>query len=237
LRQRVMDGEVDLERLGIKRLTVPRALLEKMPLYTYPPANLLDERGPEGAGRCENEKSSESNPDDGLQTKEQAERLALQQCCVICMDDFIPGHSVIRELPCHDVFHASCVDEYLRENSSLCPLCKRTVLPKGYCPQVLTSNMVRKERRVRQMRQRLPQEDSRSGPSGYWKSSGWRYLITAPSRKLGRGSARQPRQHVTGDAVLSLPPAMEAESETDVPHRRSASPSAGTGARTGISAG
>jgi hypothetical protein len=37
LRRRIQSGELDLEQLGVKRLTVPRRVLEEMPLYTYPP--------------------------------------------------------------------------------------------------------------------------------------------------------------------------------------------------------
>ena len=36
LRRRVISGELNLEQLGVKRLTVPRRILEEMPLYTFP---------------------------------------------------------------------------------------------------------------------------------------------------------------------------------------------------------
>lgn len=35
LRRRISNGEVDLEALGIKRLTVPQDIIDKMPMYTY----------------------------------------------------------------------------------------------------------------------------------------------------------------------------------------------------------
>ena len=43
--------------------------------------------------------------------------------CCICVDDFKPGQEV-RELPCQHLFHPSCIDEWLSEHSSVCPLCK-----------------------------------------------------------------------------------------------------------------
>ena len=58
-------------------------------------------------------------------------RLAIsrsQSTCVICLDDFIGGESVVRELPCNHIYHSKCIDPFLTRNSSLCPLCKRDVL-------------------------------------------------------------------------------------------------------------
>lgn len=54
--------------------------------------------------------------------------LSAQTTCVICLDDFTPGLSVIRELPCNHVFHSRCIDTFLTRSSSLCPLCKRDVM-------------------------------------------------------------------------------------------------------------
>ena len=46
--------------------------------------------------------------------------------CVICVDDFAEGDTV-RVLPCDHIFHPQCIDEWLVNHSSLCPLCKRRV--------------------------------------------------------------------------------------------------------------
>ena len=45
------------------------------------------------------------------------------EACVICVDDFSDGETV-KALPCNHVFHARCIDEWLSNHSSLCPLCK-----------------------------------------------------------------------------------------------------------------
>jgi len=151
LRRRIQSGELDLEQLGVKRLTVPRRVLEEMPLYTYPP-----EKG-DPAQRTEPEPGSETvqTTDEPVQqVHAEKDRAAtstpqtafLQPTCAICLDDFCADESVVRELPCRHVFHAACVDAFLRESSSLCPLCKTSVLPKGYCPPVITNAMVRRER-------------------------------------------------------------------------------------------
>ena len=46
--------------------------------------------------------------------------------CAICVDDFTDGDN-LRVLPCEHVFHSECVDEWLINHSSLCPLCKMEV--------------------------------------------------------------------------------------------------------------
>lgn len=68
-----------------------------------------------------------------------------QTTCAICIDDFVAGSSVVRELPCGHIFDAECIDPFLTDNSCLCPLCKKSVLPAGsYCISV-TNEMVQRE--------------------------------------------------------------------------------------------
>ncbi|KAK9374173.1 uncharacterized protein V1513DRAFT_121930 [Lipomyces chichibuensis] len=43
--------------------------------------------------------------------------------CPICFESFSPGQD-LRILPCHHGFHASCVDPWLLNSSSQCPLCR-----------------------------------------------------------------------------------------------------------------
>ncbi|KAK7204013.1 hypothetical protein BZA70DRAFT_281282 [Myxozyma melibiosi] len=43
--------------------------------------------------------------------------------CPICFEPFLPGQD-LRILPCHHGFHASCVDPWLLNSSSQCPLCR-----------------------------------------------------------------------------------------------------------------
>ncbi|PYI36666.1 hypothetical protein BP00DRAFT_881 [Aspergillus indologenus CBS 114.80] len=52
-----------------------------------------------------------------------------QTTCAICLDDYVPGESTVRELPCGHIFHPDCIDTALTQSSSLCPLCKKSVLP------------------------------------------------------------------------------------------------------------
>lgn len=168
LRQRVVNGEVDLEVLGIKRLTVPQELVDKMPLYVYGTLPERAEQQPalgvekDSSSNTANSRSSSPAPD----VRPTAARMhsyrpaALDQpTCPICLDDFIAptdseAGTSVRELPCHHIFHPECVDTFLRDNSSLCPMCKKSCLPKGYCPKNVTNAMVRRERIMRRNRER-----------------------------------------------------------------------------------
>jgi len=188
LRRRVASGEVDLEALGIKRLTVPQEILDRMPLYTYgsgapaslPNSTVVDREAatiPDkldliDSSRPSSPQASNSRPTSTLLRAISFHPTPLQQpTCAICLDDFVAatadpdgsglatGGTVVRELPCHHIFHPECVDTFLRDSSSLCPMCKKTALPTGYCPRVVTNAMVRRERMVRRIRERITVDD------------------------------------------------------------------------------
>ncbi|KAL4928556.1 RING-H2 finger protein [Aspergillus undulatus] len=92
--------------------------------------------------------SSEPFPDPGnsaVSASKHTNRLSLSQTtCAICLDDFIPASSIVRELPCGHIYHPECIDASLTRSSSLCPLCKKSVLgPEFYpisAPQVVYQN-------------------------------------------------------------------------------------------------
>lgn len=48
------------------------------------------------------------------------------ESCAICVDEFSGGDQ-LRVLPCDHYFHSKCIDEWLINHSSLCPLCKKAV--------------------------------------------------------------------------------------------------------------
>lgn len=72
-----------------------------------------------------------------------------QTTCAICLDDFIPHTSTVRELPCGHIFHSSCIDTFLTQNSCLCPLCKNSVLPPGQYRAPVSRRAMRREMSVR----------------------------------------------------------------------------------------
>jgi hypothetical protein len=71
--------------------------------------------------------------------------------CSICLNRFKNRVTVIREIRCGHIFHPDCIDEFLHQVTSLCPICKASMLPKGYCPKI-TNEMVRRELAIRRLR-------------------------------------------------------------------------------------
>ncbi|KAK9463666.1 uncharacterized protein V1516DRAFT_668397 [Lipomyces oligophaga] len=179
LRRRIENGEIDLETLGIKRLTVPKWILEKLPIKTYVPgeyhftSNTVSTPEPAhhhsstAAGallaiprtltpfnRLKSPKSE--NQDKISESEPNASGGYSQSSCPICLDDYEPNVTKVRELPCMHIYHQDCIDNFLEHQSSLCPLCKQSALPKGYIPASLriTNATVRRERRVRRALER-----------------------------------------------------------------------------------
>jgi Ring finger domain len=198
LRRRIANGEVDLEVLGIKRQKVPQKLLDKMPLYIY-----TSKSGPLSPSK-EKEVASEPQTFSPTQRKAFPKRDVpfSQPTCPICLDDFEHNDTIVRELPCQHIFHPECVDEFLRTNSSLCPMCKKSALPQGYCPENITISMVRRERMIRRMREDgtdspalvaiLPQSVQRFLPA---------WLLRIPARP--RQGAERPYRY--GDGAIITP--------------------------------
>ncbi|KAL8774048.1 MAG: hypothetical protein Q9209_001156 [Squamulea sp. 1 TL-2023] len=185
LHRRIINGEVDLERLGIKRLTVPQDAINMLPTFVYNPSEkeLLalprdhitalsdfpveesDDKttaSPQVAPATDAASTSDQQPalspairSTLVSLKSYQQPYYAQPTCPICLDDFTPQETVVRSLPCHHIYHPECIDPFLLQNSSLCPVCKSKVLPKGYCPEFITNGMVRRERQQRRNRDRV----------------------------------------------------------------------------------
>lgn len=169
LRERVTRGEVDLEALGIKRLNVPEDYLSKLPVYTFLGESDQYEKDSSQTSTQVHKETSPNTDDDAVLKSNALSRhssapdapptthastVFAQTTCPICLDDFEPNESQVRELPCRHIFHVECIDPFLLNNSSLCPMCKTTVLPQGYCPTKITNAMVRRERIISNRRAR-----------------------------------------------------------------------------------
>ncbi|KAK5170964.1 uncharacterized protein LTR77_004108 [Saxophila tyrrhenica] len=220
LRRRIASGEVDLEALGIKRLTVPQEVLDRMPLYTYgtgapvpQPSTAREASNPDNPTTstdplpsvAEDKLSTStasrpSSPDPNIRPTPALIRnhsyrpTPLQQpTCAICLDDFVPASeetptgTIVRELPCHHIFHPECVDAFLRDSSSLCPMCKKSALPKGYCPRVVTNAMVRRERMMQGLRPEAGDEEDGNAESPWRRSRVRSWAV----RRDGAGDGRR----------------------------------------------
>ena len=181
LRRRIAAGEIDLESLGIKRLTVPQDRIDALPIKTYygPPGGAVttvpavvkeEVEVPaiekEGVKDSQMEDAGVTMPPTTTEDTEAPPAPAHQHTfetstCAVCLDDFEAGQTRVRELPCYHAFHPECIDPFLANRSSLCPLCKRSVLPKGFIPSnlTLTNATIARERRLRQLRQQQAPQD------------------------------------------------------------------------------
>lgn len=248
LRRRVASGQVDLEALGIKRLSVPRKILDAFPIRVYVPEPTTPEPTngpitplspqplyPEQSFSQKSPVRHFAAPDPPLpptpppisrrpsryrHLDTTLRRGYSQTQCPICLDDFTPYNTVVRELPCLHVFHRECIDPFLETQSSLCPLCKSSALPHGYVPPLLTNATVRRERNLRRMRARVDAGDG----GGRW----WTRIIPG----LGGGYQEQ-HMHAHSAAYPALPVAEMSMSPRRAPQRN---PSARdtTSARGGV---
>lgn len=150
-----------------------------------------------------------------------------QPTCPICLDDYVPGKSMVRELPCRHIYHPECIDSFLLETSCLCPVCKKLVLPPGYCPKTITDNMVRQERvsrRPRHDRERRNGENRRSATSPPLSPlaprSSEQYMSAISVHNAG---LRRLGQVVLRNSLSSRPPEPASqESHTDLAERQQA---------------
>ncbi|KAL8848938.1 MAG: hypothetical protein Q9221_006032 [Calogaya cf. arnoldii] len=267
LRRRIVNGEVDLERLGIKRLTVPQEAINMLPTFLYNPSEkeLLDlpkghitalsdfpiqesESTTTASPRVEPGPKAESDPAHHPELSPAAlpirsssgskhELSYAQPTCPICLDDFTPQETTVRSLPCHHIYHPECIDPFLLRNSSLCPVCKSKVLPQGYCPEIITNAMVRRERQQRRNRDRIRRirgeeaaaqlpvaSNVEPGPSRFTAVPG---RMVNFHRQFGRGSrsasVSQPQTSPTAMEMRNMPD--DALPSTSHPPITSTSPS------------
>ncbi|KAK3694620.1 hypothetical protein B0T22DRAFT_75990 [Podospora appendiculata] len=211
LRRRVISGEVNLEAMGIKRLTVPIEHIQSFPLFTYlydpsdgsPPTSPISTLSPRAPRPAKLGRSSWGRSDSlvtttltarvvpisekGLETPFAASTVATdyQPTCTICLEHFQNRVTIIRELPCGHIFHVACIDEFLSENSSLCPLCKASMLPKGYCPNI-TNPMARREYALRRLRDVSAYDELEDGNNAHSRIFTWG--VRAKRRILGTGT-------------------------------------------------
>jgi hypothetical protein len=185
LRRRLANGEIDLESLGIKRLTVPKEMIDSMPIKIFGASSMAPavaapmaaeqklppthSSSPSTATVTSGEHASSPDnlPNDNLGYVQNPPTVGFEQspCCAICLDDYVVNTTPVRHLPCNHIFHPHCIDPFLMTRSSLCPLCKRSVLPKGFIPPTLqlTNATVARERRIRLMRERASNNQTPAG--------------------------------------------------------------------------
>lgn len=220
LRERVLNGQVDLEALGVKRLTVSQQVLDKLPIHIYTAGSTNE---PEKAVESHAQSSRPGAPSTLVAAETGAKAPPLsrhssaptvpttgmssswsQPTCPICMDDFEANETQVRQLPCHHIFHPECIDTFLLNHSSLCPMCKQSVLPKGACPVNITNVMVRRERHINRMRARSARTANSQPSSVPGTTPVSLPLPSRPAIALGSLSSRIGGA-ITGRRIFSAP--------------------------------
>lgn len=165
LERRIRSGEVDLETLGIKRLRVPQEAVNSLPTFTYVPTESKSMDTNEYMGSSSQAPAGSAAPPSSTPDH----TLWVQPTCPICLEDFIPRETTVRSLPCHHIYHPACIDPFLLDNSSLCPVCKAQVVAQEQNTNTfepVTNAMVRYERRARRMRQAREMRRTQTGRVG-----------------------------------------------------------------------
>ncbi|EPE30824.1 RING/U-box [Glarea lozoyensis ATCC 20868] len=226
LQSRVESGDVNLEALGIKRLTIPQEILDLLPIFVYtdeissqsgilpptpssPPGEIsisevLLTKQLEGARPGAIETRSYIPQETIIITDPADPNVALphrflpytQPTCPICFDEYVSEVTEIKELPCGHIYHPECIDSFLGAKSSLCPLCKQCALPPGYCPVKVSNAMVRKERNIRKLRQTRVEDDDT-----------WNDVGNLGSRVDSQANANPTLGHPMRSSVISSDPA------------------------------
>ncbi|ORZ20355.1 hypothetical protein BCR42DRAFT_408600 [Absidia repens] len=70
--------------------------------------------------------------------------------CCICLDDYVENKNQVRILPCGHGFCVLCVDPWLTQKSTLCPICKYDCLPSE---QRLEREQCRQQQQQQQQQQ------------------------------------------------------------------------------------
>lgn len=165
LERRIQSGAVDLETLGIKRLRVPQEAINNLPTFIYVPNESNQTYSTKSVDSISSAPSESAVP--AVSTPDHTNWA--QTMCVICLEDFVPRKTKVRSLPCHHIYHPECIDPFLLDNSSLCPVCKAKVVPQeqnAYTLGPVTNAMVRYERRARRIRLAREMRQAQVEPQG-----------------------------------------------------------------------
>lgn len=215
LHQGGTSSDSDLEEFVPRRMVVPPQFLSTIPLYRYPEALEVASTVKEPKDPILKNKGNGKQCSPNIQARDIAEpddmhaiyeelMPEIRECwsvdgrhgpsfsqasCSICLEDFAPRTSLVRELPCTHIFHAECIDTFLSRESCLCPLCKMSVLPTSFFPDQVTGFLQHRGRsqkwiRLERLSQFLNVGESSSSISSRASNSTAQWLNSIPTPAL-----------------------------------------------------
>ena len=205
LRQRIAAGQVDLETLGLKKPPrMSQADVDALPRATYTPL----EHG--------NQPSARSVPTNTPAVPPSSPRDYNQVSCAICLDDYVADETTVRILPCRHIYHPDCIDPHLLSSNSLCPLCKAQVPTiaestgqtdsNSITIPPITNAMVRRERYMRQIRERGARESVVESPTEWFQRRLGRPLFATVGVRTATRRQRASREVSTGELEMQAVP-------------------------------
>jgi hypothetical protein len=105
-------------------------------------------------------------------------------CCPVCLCEYMDGE-VLRELPCHHVFHQPCIDKWMVAHST-CPCC-RTPLWEGaaeHLEQAMHLEQAAAEQRAAAEAERMRQPWYRLHPRQLFAAMDWTRRVPTTDRSL-----------------------------------------------------
>jgi len=78
---------------------------------------------------------AEDNADCGAQCLNVTPSGSSGSTCGVCLVDFVNGDE-LRLLPCGHRFHRECIDHWLLQSSTVCPVCKTDLRSEGFWQHV-----------------------------------------------------------------------------------------------------
>ncbi|KAL2481246.1 Uncharacterized protein Adt_34212 [Abeliophyllum distichum] len=104
--------------LSVVSLPAPQSVVDSFPVKTHRKPERLDSGDDVPQSKCQ-----------GSENKGVRETILLSAFdiqCYICLAEYEEGDK-IRILPCHHEYHVLCIDKWLKEIHSVCPLCRADV--------------------------------------------------------------------------------------------------------------
>eukprot|EP00924_Labyrinthula_sp_SR-Ha-C_P004625 maker-scaffold_1-snap-gene-6.4-mRNA-1 protein AED:0.00 eAED:0.00 QI:140/1/1/1/1/1/2/159/576 len=106
----------------------------------------------------------ETDSDSGSQAEESIQNQSIIDCdnCVICLSEFnLDDYATV--LPCKHIYHKECIEPWLTNKSSLCPICKQSIFKNGESRSISEINSDEQDPLMDLSEERQSEDEQRRG--------------------------------------------------------------------------